>query len=178
MPDEDPGRKTVYFEGVRIVFRNFSGVAGKFNEPGDRNFAVVLDEETAQAMKKDGWNIRHLKPFNEEEEPQPILKVNVKYHGRDGKPTIPPRVMLITSKGKTPLDESMLAILDWADIDNVDMTVNPYNYTAQGRSGISAYLRSIYVTIRDDPFELKYMDVPDSAQSVIVPESEDSEAPF
>jgi hypothetical protein len=175
---DDPGRKPVFFEGAKILYRNFSGAPGQFNEAGDRNFAVILDEETAKAMAADGWNIRHLKPRNEEDAPQPILKVNVKYHGRDGRPTRPPRVVLITSRGKTMLDESMLAILDWADIENVDMKINPYNYTAQGRSGISAYLSSIYVTIREDQLELKYIDVPDSAQSVIVTEPESTEAPF
>lgn len=176
--EDEGGRQLVTFEGVKIVYRNFSGVPGKFNEAGDRNFNVVLDAETAKAMEKDGWNVKWQPPYNEEEDKRPILKVNVKYRGRGGKPTRAPRVVLITRHGKTLLDESMLPILDWADIMNVDMSISPYNYEALGRTGISAYLRSIYVTIRDDPLEDKYMDVPDSAQSVIVTEPAEEGPPF
>lgn len=175
---DEGGRQLVTFEGVRIIFRNFSGVPGKFNEAGDRNFNVVLDEDVAKAMEKDGWNVKWKAPKDDEDPPPPILKVNVKYRDREGKPVRPPRIMLITSHGKTLLEESMLPILDWADIVNVDMTINPYNYSALGRTGISAYLRSIYVTIRDDPLEDKYMDVPDSAQSVIVTEPAEEGTPF
>jgi hypothetical protein len=174
-PDQ---RQIITFEGCTILYRNFSGVPGKFNEAGDRNFNVVLDEKTAKAMEKDGWNVKWQPPYNEEDPQRPILKVNVKYRDRTGKPVKAPRVLLITGKGKTVLEESMLPILDWATIVNVDISIVPYNYTAMGRSGISAYLRSIYVTIEDDPLEEKYGDVPDSAQNTIVTEPHDPEAPF
>lgn len=180
MAGEDTrGREQITFEGVKIIFRNFSGVPGKFNEAGDRNFNIVLeDEDVAKAMAADGWNVKWKTPKDDEDPPPPILKVNVKYRDREGKPVRPPRVVLITSHGKTLLEESMLPILDWADIVNVDMTFVPYNYSALGRTGISAYLRSIYVTIRDDPLEDKYMDVPDSAQSVIVTDNAEEGPPF
>ena len=32
-----PQDNTVLMEGVRIIFRNFTGKEGKFNKPGDRN---------------------------------------------------------------------------------------------------------------------------------------------
>ena len=34
-------------ENCRITFKNFSGKETKFNPAGRRNFAVVLDEDTA-----------------------------------------------------------------------------------------------------------------------------------
>lgn len=157
----------VTLEGVRLVFRNFSGAPGRFNSAGDRNFNVVLPEEIAREMEADGWNIRWLEPRDEDDPRQPILKVSLKYEKRDGTPTRPPLVVLITSKGRTNLDQGMVSLLDWAEIVNVDMIVNPYTYNAQGRTGISAYLKSIYVTIQEDPLELKYLDVPDSGQSAL-----------
>jgi hypothetical protein len=88
----------------------------------------------------------------------------------------PPRIVLITSRGKTNLDESMVSLLDWADIENVDMIVRPYNWDVNGKTGIKAYVKSLYVTIREDELELKYLDVPDSGQSAIMaPEEPEDE---
>jgi hypothetical protein len=150
----------VVLENRRILFRNFAGEEGRFNAKGNRNFNVVLEPEEAEAMLKDGWNVKYLQPREEEDQPLPRLEVTVKYgKGR------PPRVILITSRGKTALDEDMLKILDWAEIENVDMIVRPYEWEVNGKEGVKAYLNSIYVTIREDELEKKYMDVPDTPDS-------------
>jgi hypothetical protein len=143
---------TVLMEGVRIIFRNFSGKEGQYNREGDRNFAVLLDEKTADAMAADDWNIKMLKPREEDEDavPQAYLPVSVNFKGR------PPRIVLITSRGRTNLYEEDIEMLDWADILNVDMIVRPYAWEVNGKSGIKAYLQSIYVTIEEDALEMKY----------------------
>jgi hypothetical protein len=165
--------KPVTFEDVRILFRNFSGKAGRFNAEGDRNFCIALDDETAAGMMADGYNVRFLQPRIEGEEPQPILEVKVKYRKRDGTRTNPPRVVLITSRGKTNLDEDMVSVIDYAQIVYVDLIINPRRYSIGGREGISAYLRSIYVTIEEDALEMKYIDTPDSAMNTIGRETEE-----
>lgn len=157
----------VVLENCRIIFRNFSGEEGRFNNKGDRNFNVLLDDETAEAMTGDGWNVKWLQPREEGDQPQARLEVAVKF----GK--VPPRVILITSRGKTPLDESMVNILDWAEIETVDMIVRPYEWEVNGKTGVKAYLKSIYVTIREDELEKKYIDVPDSGQAAIVDKQEE-----
>lgn len=163
--------RKVTLKNRRILFRNLTGEEGKFNAKGKRNFNVVLDADEAAAMTADGWNVRVLPPREEGEPELNLLKVNVNYSGRR-----PPRVVLITSKGKTNLAESDLSLLDWAEITNVDMIVNPYNYEAQGRSGKTAYLDSGYFTIQEDELELMYLDVPDSAQAALQqPEVEEPE---
>src|SRR3954454_12202340 len=92
---------TVLMEGVRIIFRNFAGKEGQYNREGDRNFAVLLDDKTAQAMAEDNWNVKWLQPRGEEEEetPQAYLPISVNFKGR------PPRIVMITSRGRTHLDE-------------------------------------------------------------------------
>ena len=149
MPAND---NTVLMEGVRIIFRNFSGKEGQYNRQGDRNFAVLLDDSVANAMAEDGWNIKWLKPREDEEgeQPQAYLPVSLNFKGR------PPRIVLITSRGRSNLDEDSVEMLDWADIINVDLIVRPYEWTVNEKSGIKAYLQSIYVTIEEDPLEMKY----------------------
>lgn len=152
----------VVLENVRIGFRNFSGKEGQYNQAGKRNFCVFLDAETARAMADDGWNVRFLHPRDEDEEPQAYLQVAVAYRN------IPPRIVLVTSKGKTKLDEDAVSVLDWADIKNVDLIVRPYNWEVNGKAGVKAYVKSLFVTLNEDELERKYMDVPDSAQAATV----------
>lgn len=150
-----PPDNTVVMEGVRIIFRNFSGKEGQYNREGDRNFAVLLDDAVANAMAEDNWNVKWLKPRegDEEETPQAYLPVSVNFKGR------PPRIVLITTRGRTNLDEGSVEMLDWADIINIDLIVRPYEWTVNDKSGIKAYLQSIYVTIEEDQLEMKYSEL-------------------
>lgn len=146
---------TVLMEGVQIIFRNFAGKEGQYNREGDRNFAVILDDKTAKMMERDGWNVKYLKPRDNDEdgEPKPYLQVSVGYKGR------PPRVVMVTSRGRSDLGENEVEMLDWVDILNVDLIVRPYEWTVNGKSGITAYLKSIFVTIQEDELEAKYSEL-------------------
>lgn len=161
----DAGR--VMIEDAQIRFRNFSGVEGQFNKEGDRNFAVLLDQDLANRMTSDGWNVKQLKPREEGDDPQDYIQVKVNFPklGSRGRP---PRVVLVTSKGKTTLGAEDINILDWADIKKVDLSIRPYEWEVNGKTGITAYLYSIFVTINEDELDLKYADVPDSAQNSTV----------
>lgn len=147
---------TVLMEGVRIIFRNFQGKEGQYNRAGDRNFGVILPNDVAEAMLADGWNVKYLKPREDDEEPEqtPWLSVSVNFDkGR------PPKVMMVTDRGRTALDESTIDMLDWADIQNVDLIVRPYTWEVSGRTGVKAYLQSMYVTIEEDELERKYSEM-------------------
>jgi len=151
-----PQDNTVLMEGVRIIFRNFAGKEGQYNREGDRNFAVLLDDTVASTLAEDGWNVKWLKPREEDEAEEPTqayLQVSVNFKGR------PPRVVLITSQKRKYLDESEVSDLDWVDIRNVDLIVRPYEWVVNNKSGIKAYLQSIYVTIEEDALEKKYSEL-------------------
>ena len=145
---------TLIMEDARIVFRNFAGAEGMYNREGDRNFCVLLEDELAEQMKADGWNIKRLKPRDDAEFGTAYIQVSVGFKGR------PPRMVMITSQGRVELSEQSVVLLDWADIDKVDLIIRPYNWNVNGRTGVKAYLKSIFVVIHEDYLELKYADVP------------------
>jgi hypothetical protein len=149
--------KPVLLEGVRIIFRNFAGKEGQYNREGDRNFGVIIpDNEIAERMLNDGWNIKYLKPREDDEEPEETPWLSVSVNFEKGKP---PKVMLVTERGRTALDEATVEMLDWADITNVDLIARPYMWEVSGRTGIKAYLQSMYVTIEEDELERKYAEM-------------------
>lgn len=149
-----PQDNTVVIENAELRFRNFTGKQGMYNQEGDRNFAIILSEELANRLKKEGWNVKTLKPYGDESEPQPYLSVAVEY--RKGRP---PTIIMITSRARTQLDEETVEHLDQVDIANVDLIIRPYDWTANGNSGRKAYLQSMYLTVNENPLELKYGDI-------------------
>jgi hypothetical protein len=151
--------RNVTLEGVRIVFRNFEGRPDKFNPNGNRSFHVVLDEDQAGLLEKMGFNVKRKPPREEGDEPFNHLKVKVSFTGR------PPRLVLVTSRGRTTLDEETCEILDYADVNSVDLIINPYTWkNPLGESGVSAYLHALYMIINEDDLEKKYRDVPEIGQ--------------
>lgn len=148
-------------ENAEIIFRNFAGKEGQYNAEGDRNFCVLLDDETAKQLVSDGWNVKTLRARDEDEEPRSYIQVSVKYRGRNGNTVRPPSIVLVTSKGRTSLSEAECELLDWVEIKNVDLIVRPFEWAVNGRTGIKAYLKSIYITIQEDQLQLKYADVPE-----------------
>lgn len=142
----------IKMENARIIFRNFSGKADKYNPKGGaRKFSVVIeDPEMAEELKKDGWNVKQLKPRSEDEEPNYHLSVKVNYDNR------PPKIYLITKHHKTLLNEETVDSLDYADISKVDLVISPYPYNVNGSEGIAAYLKAMYVNVIEDDFADKY----------------------
>lgn len=154
-------KSNIAIENARIGFRNFSGNAGKFNPAGRKNFCVFLEKDLADVLVEDGWNVRYLTPKDEDDEPQAYMQVAVSYEN------IAPKIVLVSSRGKSILDEESVNVLDWAEIENVDLIIRPYNWEVRGNSGVKAYVKSMYVTLVEDEFESKYYDVPDSAKDVV-----------
>jgi len=152
-------KSTISVEDARIGFRNFSGKPGKYNNEGRRNFCVFLDHEKAKLLEEDGWNVRWLQPRDDQEAEQGYLQVSLSFD------KIPPKIVMITSRGKTNITEETISSLDWAEIKELDIIIRPYNWVLQEgtkneKRGVKAYVKSMYITIAEDEFEAKYFDVP------------------
>lgn len=144
--------KEITFWDARLIFRNMKGEQTKYNRKGARNFCVILrDPAVIRQLEEDGWNIKRRPPREEGDEELVYMKVNVNFDGRR-----PPKIVMITSKNRTDIDEDLVGMLDVADIAKVDLIVRPYSWTMDGDTGISAYLKTMFITINEDEVELAY----------------------
>lgn len=140
-------------DNARIIFRNFSGVKGPYNREGNRNFAVVIDdEEIAEALIKEGWNVKIKPPREEGEANFMYLPVKIHFSGRG------PNVYLVTGDSVVPLYEDNIGRLDRVSISSVDMDLRPYDWEVSGRTGRTAYLQALRVIHELDRFAAEYAD--------------------
>lgn len=147
--------RTFQLENCKVIlpWRNFSGEERPpFNKAGDRNFAVELDQEQATYLASLGYNVKTREAIDEGDAPTFNIQVKVKFKNR------PPKVYMITSTGRTLLDEGLVGVLDSVDFLMVDIICVPFDWEIQAtqKSGVSAYLKTGFFTIDEDPLELKY----------------------
>ena len=144
----------INIEGATIIWKNFSGERDRFN-PGKRGFSVVIDDAVmADELRQEGWNIKE-RPLQEGADPSEQewtlpVKLNMNRYTQ---------VWLIVGNHKTLLDENTVAQLDVVDIIDCDISIGPYEWEMSGRTGITAYVDSMYVTIRENKFAEKYADL-------------------
>ena len=144
-------RGIVQIDDARICFRNFSGRPDKYNREGDRNFAVIIDDqEVADALIEQGWNVKIRPPREDGDDPFMYLAVKVKFNDRG------PNVYLKTGRATNRLDEESVDCLDNVDILGVDLDIRPYDWDVNGKTGRTAYLQSICVTQDTDRFASRF----------------------
>lgn len=160
--------ENLVIEGARLIFKNFSGEPSQYNRSGDRNFCVVLDDpKVIDRMVADGWNVKTRPPREEGDDPLYYIRVKVSFF--DDGDNRNPKIMLISGKNRRYLDQDELICLDTMSIENVDLTIRPYRYDVNGKTGVSGYLKNMFVTQKLDPLEKRYAELYDE---------EDEDNPF
>lgn len=137
-------KPNITIEDAQIAFRNFTGKEDKYNRAGDRNFVIILRPEDEARLLDEGWNVKYLKARDEGDAPQPYIQVAVAYGTR------PPKMVMVTSKNLTYMAESDIEMLDWVDIETADVTMNPYEWDVNGKSGVKAYAATVVIKIVED----------------------------
>lgn len=146
-------RNIVQIDDARIIYRNFSGAPSQFNREGDRNFAVVIpDQEIADALIEQGWNVKIKPPREDQDTPFMFLSVKIKFNDRG------PNVYLKTGHALNKLTEETVGMLDDVDIVSVDLDIRPFDWEINGKTGRTAYLHSMQVTQQIDRFAAQYID--------------------
>ena len=159
----------IEFENVKIKYPNFAGREGEFNDKGERNFNVVIeDEELAETLKNDGWNVKVKVPKDRDGrviEGGKItwhLPVKVKFGN------YPPTINLVTQKGVDfkgepvynvrQLDEETAGLIDDVEFQRIDLVVRPYSYEERGsgKTRISAYLNEFWGLVKENKFASRY----------------------
>jgi hypothetical protein len=149
-------KNILQIDDARIIFKNFEGRGDKFNREGDRNFSLLIeDPNTAEALKREGWNVKIKDGRDEDDDPFMRLPVKVKFTDYG------PNVYLISGGKRVELDEESIGCLDNIDIESVDMDLRPYDWDVNGRTGRTAYLQSMQVVQRIDRFAARYANMTD-----------------
>ena len=145
-----PDRITI--EGVEQVYRNYSGEERKpYNALGRRNFCIFVTPEWAEKLEAWGANVKYTKPRDEYDEPRAYIKINVNFNSK-----FPPRIVVLMGDYRRNLDESTVDMLDFAEIINTDVTINPFFWNDDNPCEWSAYLKTMYVTVVQDELDAKY----------------------
>jgi hypothetical protein len=149
-------KNILQIDDARIIFKNFEGRGDKFNREGDRNFSLLIeDPNTAEALQREGWNVKIKEGRDEDDGPFMRLPVKVKFTDYG------PNVYLISGGKRVELDEESIGCLDNIDIESVDMDLRPYDWDVNGRTGRTAYLQSMQVVQRIDRFAARYANMTD-----------------
>jgi len=143
---------TFTLEGAEILYHNFEGRINEYNKEGKKSMAILLPPAFAEQLRRDGWHVNETKAEDEEagEMGRPFINIKINFKFK------PPRVILVTSTGMTPLTEHSIGMLDDADIANLDLTCVGSNWEIGPNTGISCYLQKAYFTINEDVLDKKY----------------------
>ena len=158
-----------------ITYKNFSGRQTDYNRPGNRNFSVILDDETADDLISKGWNVR-IKEYDDGSR-RNTLQVAVRYDIEQ----YAPLVVMVTPKGKyfkrQTLTEDTVATLDSVRIATAHLDINPSSWRSSTGHGIKAYLTTGYFVVEKDIFEDEFPEE-DEVDGVRPEDVYDEKVPF
>lgn len=152
--------------GDQITWRHMEdnpNDGGMYGRPGNRYFAIKLDDALAEELEHEGWPVIWRNVNHDENDPTEImrgyLKVFIKYGTR-----FPVDIYLINANMKTKvlLSEADLDALhiDMKPIEFVDVMIRPYYWTYGDKHGVKAQVQAMNILLSqdglDDDYEIIY----------------------
>jgi len=140
---------------IKWGFSRFAGQADMYNEEGDHNFVVIIPPEEAAQLREIGWNVKEKMALEEGDPPENHLQVRISFRKE------PPLIYFIKNNRRFSVDHpSELKQIKRATCENLDVIIQPsfWGPRPDGSHGISAYVKEMYVTIRESRFASQYSD--------------------
>lgn len=143
------------YEDARIkwVWSNFDGAKRGFNEEGQYNFKLIIPEIDVDRLREDGWNVKEQAPYEEGDAPEYLLDVNI-----SDKFGLPPIYFLKNGRKILIDDIRECKSIKRATCEQLDVIISPSRWVNGDRTGISAYVKEMYVQIKTSRFSDKYDD--------------------
>ena len=143
----------IYITEGEIAYSNFSGRPTQFKpEGGVRTVTFVIPHDIA------------------------MLEAKFTFRTRNGQPR-DPKIFIVRNDRLVHMTEETIDTLDRADILSVDADLGASHWEYGGRTGITAYINSMYVTIKDNPVDEKYRKMLDQMNDSFLP-TDDGDLPF
>ena len=150
-------RKLLKIKNPEIFQINFAGRITDRNPNGRRQFSwKIPTDELAEQLKADGWNVWYTKESEKYGESRPCIDVEIRYHQEKELQYLNPKIYKVTSKKKTLLTEDLVADLEKDEIIDIDLWINPSYWNVNGKSGIKAYVDTMWITVEEDDTIEKY----------------------
>lgn len=159
----------IAIDDTRFIFMtNFSGDPSRdrFGDSRRKVNIIIPNEQQAKDLTIAGYKVRSTKPGANADpstfKPEYYIMAQVKYRKNNNEPVkYPPRVYLVSGNNPpVPLDESNVGCLDQIRVKNVNVVLNPHEYidARTGNTGVSLYIRTLYVEqdMDDDPYAARY----------------------
>ena len=160
----------------KIAYSNFSGSPTQYNpEGGARSVTYVIPDGIADGLIKEGWKIR--KQEFDDGTSRYLLDASFLFRTRNGQPR-DPKIYIVRDNRLIHVTEDTADALDRADIVSVDAVIAASHWEYAGRSGIKAYVNSMYLTIKENPIDEKYRKMMEEAEAEVPDISSSDELPF
>lgn len=137
---------------VKWAWSNIAGRKNDYDSEGDHYFQIIIPEDRVNALLDDGWAVKEHEGQEEGDPPEYLLKVRVSYRFD------PPKVYFLKGRRKIRAEERDLPDITRASTNRLDLVLQPSRWVKNGRTGISAYVKEMYVDMKTSQFDEMYAD--------------------
>lgn len=156
---DDVELKDLAPDEIKWAFSHIDGREDTFNEKGQRDIIVIVSREAADELATLGWTIKAYERQNADEgdEPEYTFRVRISYKFEA------PRIYLIKGRKKIFVDNpDMLNSVRRDNTRKISLIATPSRWTQPGRSGVSAYIKEMYIEVEESRLEAMYADYEDA----------------